>query len=184
MPPNQRQIKRLYALSHAAGLTHAQVKAELLDRYGITSSKALRDFQYEDYCTDLIRRARPEPGAYRDGAYASAPHLREYAFAAFEFGRLWPGDMEHEDAQALTIILDDFRMHRVRDQKLSQRQLDNFIDHLAGFPVEVFRRAASEWLAKHRTQGEQYFIGIMKGMMRDDAHKARAQQTSSLQLIS
>jgi len=200
--PTDRQIARLYTLAHRCGLGRTDVHEDLQIRYGVPSSKQLTPLQYEAYTTDLTRRCRavasPPPcsgrgarhseataggvGDYRESAYTSAEQLRQFADAAIAFGKLWPREANDQDAVALAIILDDFRAHRVRDRKLSQRQLDRFVDLLAGFPLEIFRRAAAEWLAKYRTRGEKYFVGIMTGMMRDDAHQAAAAR-GTLQLI-
>jgi hypothetical protein len=180
--PTDRQIARLYALANRAGLSHDQVIAELFDRYEAMSSKSLQGFQYEQYCTDLQRRGKSPEGSYREGAYASADHVREYVESAVQFGRLWRGEMTDQDARALIVVMDDFRRHRTRDRRLSQKQMDAICDKLRAFPLEIFRRAAGEWLAKYRSRGEKYFVGIMKGMMRDDAHQAALSQ-GTLQLV-
>lgn len=182
--PTDRQIARLYTLASRAGLTHAAVKSELDTRYGAASSRDLQDFQYEQYCTDLTRRHRPTEGTYRAGAYASLAHLHEYAQSLVAFGKLWRREATEQDGKILAVVLDDFRNYRVRDARLSQRQLDTIVAKLAAFPLEIFRRAAAEWLAKHRDMNEKYFLGIMKGMTKDDArHQARAAQPGGLQRV-
>lgn len=183
--PTGRQIGRLYALGHAAGMDHATVKDELSALYQVSSSKDLTALQYEQYTTHLQRqvdaqahgRSLPPADAQpRYGMFASAAHLSEFANSVRTFGRAWPGQMTDDDVTLLSILLDKFRLYRTRDRKLSQKQLDDFIDAAAKFPLWVFRAAGEIYLAHYTHKPEKYFLGIMKNVLRDRQREAAARQ--------
>lgn len=181
--PTDRQIARLYALATKAGLSHADTRAELQERYGVASSKDLLPHQYEQVCTDLQRRLRPTEGQPRDGAYAAPDHLVEYARGLQQFGTIWRGRMTDDDVRLMTILLNDFRLYRTRDRRMSQRQLDQFIRSLARFDITIFRRASEVWLTHYRTgKNERYFLGICLHIQRDDASRRAGLQTT-LELV-
>ena len=173
--PTDRQIARLYALGNHAGLNHAAVKAELFERYGVDSSKDLLPWQYEAYCTDLQRRQRPEAGPVKDNAYSAPADMLEIAASARQFGRLW-AHMNEDDVTLLAHLLNDWRLYRSRDRRLSQRQIDKLLDKLAAVPLPVFRRAATIWLERYRARNEKYFFGICQHVQADLAREAALQQ--------
>lgn len=189
--PTSRQIARLYSLARNCALSHADVIAELQALYQVDSTKRLSAVQYEQYTTHLVRYSEtlcaghglpPQAAAPRPGMFASYGHLSEFADSVRTFGRLWPGQMTEDDALVLSLLLDKFRLYRTRDRKLSQRQLDQFVAKVGRFPVAVFRAAGAEYLAKHTRQPEAYFLGICKGMLRDQSALA-AQIHGGLQLV-
>ncbi len=173
--PTDRQIARLYALGNHAGLNHAAVIAELADRYGVDSSKDLQPWQYEAYCTDLQRRQRPAAGPVKDSAYAAPDDMYQVAVAAKTFGRLWQ-HMTDDDVTLLAHLLNDWRLYRSRDRRLSQRQIDALLVKLAAVPLPVFRRAATVWLERYRNRNEKYFFGICQHVQADLAREAALQQ--------
>lgn len=199
--PTPRQIGRLYALAARCGLNHEQALGELNERYAVTSSRQLRDHQYEEYTAGLTRRASSQPArapqapppsspgaagavpAFRAGAYSSADQLLDFANAVRHFGRLWPGRMTPEDSVLLAHLLNDWRLYRIRDRKLSQRQLDNLVDRLRPLDPATFRAAGVIWLEHYRTgKNEKYFFGICQHLEADRASHQAAQQ-GRLQLV-
>jgi len=166
--PSTRQIARLYTLAHRAGLTRADVHGELEARLGITSSKLLSSSAYEGYTADLLRRSRPSAPPYRPGSYASAEDLRDFAAASVRFGLLWLDQGATEDDVALlTHLLNDWRLYRVRTQRLSQKQLDALLSKLNAVPLPVFRAAAAIWLERYRMKNEDYFFGVCQHVQAD-----------------
>jgi hypothetical protein len=174
--PTDRQIARLYALGNHAGLTHAAVKAELFQLYGVDSSKALAAWQYEAYCTDLQRRQKPAAGPVKDNAFSAPADMLEIAASARQFGRLWPGKMTDDDVTLLAHLLNDWRLYRSRDRRLSQRQIDALLIKLSAVPLAVFRRAAAIWLERYRARNEKYFFGICQHVQADADREAALQQ--------
>jgi hypothetical protein len=183
--PTGRQIGRLYSLGHALGMDHDTVKQELQVLYGLSSSKDLSPIQYEEYTTHLQRQINaaatdrqlpPDEAEPRYGMYASAAHLAEFANSVQTFGRAWAGQMADEDVVLLSILLDKFRLYRVRDRKLSQKQVDDFVDAAAKFPLWVFRAAGEIYLGHYTHKPEKYFLGIMKNVIRDRQREAAARQ--------
>lgn len=183
--PTHRQIARLYALASRCGYNHVQVKTALDSLYGVSSSKDLTPVQYEQFTADLDRELRAqahgrdllaEEAVPRAGMFASAAHLVEFADSVRTFGRAWPAQMTEEDVTLLAILLDKFRLYRVRDRKLSQKQVDEFIDAAGKFPLWVFRAAGDIYLAHYTHKPEKYFLGIMKNVVRDRQREAAARQ--------
>lgn len=183
--PTARQIGRLYALASRCGYNHDQVIAALQSLYGVGSSKGLSPLQYESFTAELTRevgaqaqgRGLPEADAQpRYGMFASAAHLTEFATSVRTFGRAWGGQMTDEDVTLLAILLDKFRLYRTRDRRVSQKQLDDFIDTAGQFPLWVFRAAGEIYLGHYTNKPEKYFIGILKNVVRDQQREAAARQ--------
>lgn len=184
--PTARQIARLYTLAHACGLTHAQVKAQLQQCYGVDSSKQLTARQYEAVTLDYERRIKAgthaAPAAAPDeldgalpasGMYTNAAQIRESVDGCLVFQRLWVGEpFEASDALALSLVIDDCRLYRSRDRKLSQKQVDWIVEQTNKYPLWAFRRAANTWLEKYRGCNERYFIGVLAGVVKDQARQS------------
>ena len=178
--PSRRQINRFWSLARNAGLDHAAVHSELDRLYGLSSSRDLTPSQYEEYTLSLLRRGRPEEGLYREGAYSDAESLASYAETAVRFGRLWRDlDSTDDDLQLLILLLNDFRLYRARDRRLSQKQVDAIVERLDRVPLPVFRRAAAVWIEGHRTKNERYFFGICQHIGAD----VRAAAVSHLEAL-
>lgn len=183
--PTPRQISRLYALASRCGYNHVQVKTALHSLYGVSSSKDLTAMQYEQFTADLERELHaaaigrdlpPAEAEPRYGMFASAAHLAEFANSVHTFGRAWAGQMTDDDVTLLSILLDKFRLYRTRDRKLSQKQVDDFIDAAGKFPLWVFRAAGEIYLSHYTHKPERYFLGIMKNVVRDRQREAAARQ--------
>jgi hypothetical protein len=187
--PTARQIGRLYNLARLCALDHDATKALLQEQYQVASSKDLTMYQYEAFTAELqrhadtIARGRQLPPAAahpRDGMYASAEHLREFAQGVKDFRRAWADDLTDDDVTVLAVILDKFRLYRSRDRKLSQAQLDEFLTSAGKFQLWVFRRACEIYLSSYTTKPERYFLGIMKNVVRDRNRELAAAQRDLL----
>ena len=175
----RNQIIHLYTTGREAGMDHNQVKAELSAIYGVSTSKDLTYDQYREYARHLSQLRPPKAGAQREGKAkagycASHPQLAEFVAALHRFNPLWPGQATAQDLECLVFVLDKFRNYRVRDRRLSHRQVRELVAKIAQFPLWVFRKAYGVYVAGATAKPEEYFIGIMAHTCRDARREADA----------
>jgi len=175
--PTQPQVVRLYALASKAGLSHDQVKAEVLRRYGRSSTKQLRTREYEEFTRDLARgykgiSGRPEPdiAPIQEGKYISNKGGIRLVTSMLlcEESVLWP-DVRDADLTLINDVLDCFRQTRTSWQRLSVDQLRKIIEAWQPYGLPAFREAADRYLRQHQDKAEPYFLGILRIVQKEQS---------------
>lgn len=161
--PTQRQIARLYTLAGQAGLSHAEVIAQLRDAYGVESTKRLTLPQYEEFVAWIKGRI----GARVSGD-ARHPAREGQIWQRAQVARMldieWPG-LDGDLRDRLTDVLDDFRLYRSTG-RISASVLRQTIQRIARFGPELVGQACDIWLSRYRERDERYFAGICRSLKR------------------